>query len=94
MAASSLLIWAISGSAITALILTMAADFIGALPTMRKLLQDPGSESRTAWMIIIASNVVNVLAIETWTLEIALFPIYFIFVNATILSLSLRKAPR
>ena len=83
--------WALSGSAFLALIIAMMVDAVGALPTIRKLLAEPDSESRTAWAVFSIGNILNVLAIERWTIEIALFPVYFLIVNGVVLLLSLRK---
>ena len=86
-----LLAWALSGSALLALVLAILVDLVGAVPTIKKLLDDPASESRTAWMVFSVGNLLNVLAIESWTIEIALFPVYFLFVNGIILALSMAK---
>jgi hypothetical protein len=91
-AAGGLAAWGLTGSAMLALILAMAVDFLGAMPTIKKLLEDPASESRTAWIVFSLGNLLNVAAIEKWTLEIALFPVYFLFVNGIVLALSFRKA--
>lgn len=88
-----IVLWFASGSAMLALIFAIAVDFLGAMPTIKKLLEDPASESRTAWVVFSIGNLLNVLAIDKWTLEIALFPVYFLFVNGIVLALSLR-APR
>jgi hypothetical protein len=90
-AACGLALWAFSGSAMLALVFAMAVDAVGALPTIRKLLHDPLSESRTGWLVFTAGNALNMLAIDSWTPEIALFPAYFLLLNGFILWLSLRK---
>lgn len=90
-AAMGMAAWALSGSAFLALLIAMAVDFIGAIPTIRKALREPDSESRAGWILFGIGNILNVLAIERWTPEIAIFPIYFLLVNGIILALSLRK---
>lgn len=93
-AASGLAAWAVSGSALTGLLSAMAVDFIGALPTIKKLYLEPGSESQTSWLIFSAGNILNVAAIDKWSLEIALFPVYFLIVNGIIFALSLRRTKK
>ncbi|HSB46882.1 MAG TPA: hypothetical protein VLD37_02625 [Candidatus Bilamarchaeum sp.] len=86
-----IILWFASGSALLALVFAICVDFLGAMPTIKKLLEEPGSESRAAWTVFSLGNLLNVLAIESWTMEIALFPLYFLVVNGIVLALSLRR---
>lgn len=75
-AGASLLLWALSGSALVALIANITIDLLGALPTVKKAYAEPESEDRLSWTLFFVSNALNLLAVETWTIATALYPLY------------------
>src|SRR6202051_975765 len=72
----SVLLWWIARSAELALFLTISADFLAITPTIEKSYRRPWTENRTAWLMATAAALLNVLAVETWTVTIAAYPIY------------------
>jgi len=93
----SLVIWKITGSALLALSMNILIDAVGTLPTIKKVYHDPKSEDKLAWILFFVGSFLNVLAINKFTLEIALYPIvlfiaigtvfYFIFIHKRKLSI-------
>jgi hypothetical protein len=86
-AALGLLLWKLSNEPQAALYLSIFVDALGFLPTIKKAYFQPGSESRLAWSIGVTSTVINLFAINSWTLEIALYPIYLVIFNSAVLIL-------
>jgi hypothetical protein len=87
----SALIWYISKSAILTLIINVAMDFIGLVPTIKKSYLRPWSEDRSAWAIESVAGILNVLAINRWTFGIAFYPIYLLTLNGMITILLYRS---
>ena len=59
-------IWWGTGSALLALVMTMFADVLGAIPTIKHSYLNPEEESRIAWSIGLFANFINLFAIEAW----------------------------
>jgi hypothetical protein len=89
-AAAGLLLWWVSGIPFTALAAGMLIDIIGYFPTMKKVWHDPGSEDRLTWGIFFVAAVLNLMAVDRWTLEIATYPAYIIVFNSIMLALLFR----
>ncbi len=88
-------IWLRLGSALYGLLALLAADFMGAIPTMTKLWRRPGEEAWLPWTVTVASNVLNVFALDflalgEWEFSVASFPLYMLTMNGAILFLILR----
>lgn len=83
-AAISAVLWWVFNSPLIALIINLIIDFLGALPTVKKAYLTPNSESKSAWVLFLAGNVVNLFAIERWVFAIASYPIYMFLGSGTI----------
>ncbi|MDO8519474.1 MAG: hypothetical protein Q7T11_04865, partial [Deltaproteobacteria bacterium] len=86
-----LLLWWVFNSPLPALYLSMAIDFVGALPTLKKSYLDPQSEDRLTWILFWAANTLNLFAIQQWTLAMAAYPLYLFFISGAILFLLLKN---
>lgn len=86
-AGASVVLWVIFRSPFIALLINLCTDFIGALPTIRKAYRDPASENRIAWALVFLGNTVNLFAVESWTVAIALYPIYIFMGTGSIVAL-------
>jgi len=84
-AGAGLVLWALTSEATLALYLTTIIDAIGGIPTIRKTYQRPESENRTAWLMFLAANSLNLLAISEWNLMVASYPVY-VFVLSLIMN--------
>ncbi len=85
-------IWWAGKSPWTALLASMATDFIGVLPTIVKVYGRPRTEDRFAWIVGTAASGLNVLALTSFTPTLSVYPIYVFVANACILALILRPA--
>ncbi len=75
-AIASLLAWLVLYSAPVALYLSVIADCLGVLPTLRKAWVDPNSEDRVAWLIGFAAAATSLLAVDDWAARISVYPLY------------------
>ena len=82
--ALSLSIWGIYRSADLALGINIGIDLLGALPTLRKSLIDPYGEDLLAWSLFFVANTLNVLAIDRWSWQVAVYPLYMFCITGTI----------
>jgi len=86
----SALIWYLSESALTVLLVNILMDFIGLVPTIKKSYLRPEGENRTAWTLESFAGLLNMFAIERWTFAIAFYPMYLLILNMTITTLLFR----
>ena len=77
-------LWAISGRGTTAIALSIAADALAALPTIRKARIAPETEHPLPYLGGMANATITLLTIRHWSFATAGFPIY-ILVLTTIL---------
>jgi hypothetical protein len=83
-AALSLVLWRVSSSPDLALAINIGIDVLGALPTIRKSLSDPYTEDLLAWLLFFVANTLNVVAIERWNWQVAIYPVYMFCITSTI----------
>jgi hypothetical protein len=92
--ALSLALWLVSGSPMVALVANVAVDFSGALPTLRKTYLEPWSESAASWAIFLVANALNLAALDGWSVETALYPLYLFGVSLAMVALISRGGQR
>lgn len=69
------LIWlAVTNSPAVALVICLAVDWAGALPTIRKTTTDRRSESLLSWSVTTLGYTLNLFAIDKWNWEIVIYP--------------------
>ena len=90
-AALALFAWWFSGNPFVALVLALCIDFFAYLPTVKKSYLNPLSEDKIAWLIFWAGSVLNIFAIENFTLEIMSYPAYIFVMNSIVYGLLLFK---
>jgi hypothetical protein len=82
-----LILWGLYRSPSLTLGINIGIDFLGALPTIHKSFRHPAGEDRLAWFLFTIANALNLLAIERWSWEIIIYPIYMFLICVTIYSL-------
>ncbi|CAN5591421.1 hypothetical protein BH23ACT6_BH23ACT6_08480 [soil metagenome] len=78
--------WGITESAAVAIILSMAADTLAAIPTIRKTVTHPHSEHPLFFLLMSLGGGLTLLTIQRWTFVDWAFPLY-IFLFAGLLAL-------
>lgn len=87
----SLIVWWALQSALAALLIHIFIDFLGLIPTLKKVYFQPRTESRLAWTLAWSGCVINMFAVEEWTLAIAAHPIYHLLSSFAVVVLIWRK---
>lgn len=89
----SVIPWIAYRDAPASLYLDIGIDCFALAPTLVKAYRDPASEDRLGWTISAAAQVLNLFAVERWSLRVALYPLYCVVaVGAVAIILHLRKA--
>ncbi len=88
-----LLLWISTSNPMYALVLNVAVDALGTSSIARKVYVHPGTEDTVAWAAALAVATLNVFAVASFDVSNALYPVYLVFANLLVVSLSLRRAP-
>ena len=83
--------WAVTQEPLTAIVLAITADFVSAIPIIRKTIRRPASEYPPTYLISALSMVVALLATETVSFAAFAFPVYVLAINTVIFSLAMRR---
>lgn len=89
MSVAALVLWAITGKGLLALVLSVVADFFAAVPTIRKSYRVPESETGYPFLFGVVAALITLLTIQEWTLANSAFGIYVLFVDGLIAGLVL-----
>ena len=76
--------WAITTEPIVAILLAIVADFSGLVLTWRKTARYPQTESVVAWSLGVLAALFALMSVPEASFEVVLFPIYYLFVNASV----------
>jgi hypothetical protein len=74
--------WLVIRSGVVALIAAVAADFLAGIPTLTKSWRHPESETATSYVGAVLNSAILLLTIDTWTTEVALFPLFILIVGS------------
>jgi hypothetical protein len=88
---ASALLWYVFNSPEIALLAVVLVEFFGLVPTIAKTYRQPSSESRLAWTIATVASLLNIFAIESWTIAVATYPFYVFITNGLVAYLSSRN---
>lgn len=89
--ALSLLAWVLWGfthSAFVALVLGVAVNTLGAIPTWRRVWHDPHCERWQPWSCIVAAAFLQLAAVEQFSVALVLFPLDSLLVSGTVTALA------
>jgi len=86
----SLLLWWFFQAPWVALMLNIAIDCLGALPTIWKAHVEPESEDFLSWTLFLSAYTLNLLALDNWAFSLSVYPLYLFGLAATIVVLLLR----
>jgi len=80
LAGLALVLWAITDSAVVAIILSIGADALAAIPTVRKAITHPHTEHPFFFVLVSLGGALTLLTIQRWTFADWAFPLYiFLF---------------
>lgn len=94
LATLAIILWAITKEPLTAIILSVIADFFVTVPTIVKTYQDPTSEPSTLWVFYVIGVTLELVATTQFTAYNLIFPVYTVIGSAIIMVLALRSSFR
>ena len=74
----ALVLWAITDKGTVAIVLSIIADFMAAIPTIRKAYAHPETESSNAFLAGVIAAVLTILSVETFNFVSVAFPLYLL----------------
>lgn len=86
------LVWIIFKAPLVSLVISLFAHFIGALPTYKRVLLKPNSESTGFWSLFFIASLLTILASWGQPVKLIIFPIYFSFFDGSMTFLSIKKS--
>ncbi len=86
-----LLLWLNTSNPLYALIINVGVDALGTLAIARKLYLHQETEDKLAWSLAASIALLNVFAVASFDITNALYPIYLVFANMLIATLSFRR---
>ena len=89
--ALSIPLWAATRSPLSALLVNLFIDCLGALPTVKKVYLNPTGERRLPWALFFLGNLLNLAAINQWNFAVAIYPLAMVGISGTIAILVLRS---
>lgn len=69
------------------LLLALIMDGCALIPTMYHAYEKPHEEDKLAWTLTFVADIIAILSIETWTFNIALYPLYMVLINGLVVYL-------
>jgi hypothetical protein len=83
----ALVLWQITGIGNVAIALSIAADFLAMIPTLRKSFDHPSSEHSWPFLTGLISSGLTLLTLKTWSFADGGFALYILMCSAVIFSL-------
>ncbi|MDB5184685.1 MAG: hypothetical protein JWN38_493 [Candidatus Saccharibacteria bacterium] len=93
-AALGIVLWVTTNNPQTALYTGIVIEAIGTIPTWRKAYSHPETEDTLAWAIDGVGSLINLFALTSFSLHIALYPLWSFLGGATVTALLLRPRLR
>jgi hypothetical protein len=70
--------WLVTRSGVVAIVAAMVADFLAAVPTLRKSWTHPESETLATYAAAMANSAILLLTVDRWTTPVVAFPLYIL----------------
>ncbi len=90
LAVLAVIFWALTKEPLTAIVLSMIADFAVTVPTLIKTYKEPNSEPANLWVLYTTGAALEVIATSSFTIYNLLFPVYVVFISGAIAVFALR----
>lgn len=85
------LVWLVFNAPLVNLAIGLAAHFIGALPTYKRVWRNGSSESAAFWSLFCVASLLSIFDAGNSSIKDILFPIYFTLFDGSMTVLSLRR---
>ena len=81
----TVIVWQTTNSFVLGIVGGVLADVVASIPQVIKNWKDPKDEQVFSWATFCFASSLNILAIETWTIDHWLFPIYMTLMSSVLL---------
>ncbi|HWB34052.1 MAG TPA: hypothetical protein VG753_01910 [Candidatus Paceibacterota bacterium] len=88
-ALAAIMLWQLTSQPLAALLLSVVADMVASIPTLRKAYLDPRSETPSAYLLVVVSAACAGLSTTALDLPNLLWPVYIFILNGSVLALIL-----
>ena len=78
------MIYFLSSNSLMTLIASLAIDAAAITPTIKHAIETPEEEDFLAWNLTLPGDLLAVIAINAWTIDIALYPLYMVAINGLV----------
>jgi hypothetical protein len=78
----ALVAWRVTGQGTVAIFFSLLADFLAAVPTIRKSYAQPHTETSWSFLCAAISAAITLLTVTEWTFAVVAFPLYLLVVGA------------
>jgi hypothetical protein len=85
-------LWAVSGRGTTAIALSIVADALASIPTIRKAIRAPDTEHPLPYLAGMANAAITLFTIRHWSFSTAGFPVYILGIATVLYALARRTA--
>lgn len=86
------IVWLVFKAPLVSLVVSLLAHFVGALPTYKRVMLKPTSESTGFWSLFFIASALGVAASWGQPAKLMIFPIYFVLFDGSMTFLSMRKS--
>jgi hypothetical protein len=87
--------WLVTRSGTAGIVVAIVADFLAAVPTLRKSWTHPESETLIAYFGAMANSTLLLLTVVKWTIAVVAFPLYILCVaSVEIFLIGTKPGPR
>jgi hypothetical protein len=87
LAAIGIILWQVTDNGLYAIVFSILADFLAAIPTLIKSYYHPETENATAFGLSSVASVVTLLTLDNWRFEDYAFSLYILFIGIVFYSL-------
>ena len=77
-------LWQTTDSPSLAIVFSIVADICAAVPTLRKIVEEPRSENFIGWVLILIATFFGILSTEKMDLPNLAFPVYVFLINGLV----------
>ena len=83
-ALAGIVLWLVLGSPLTAIVIAIAIDCVGTLPTLRHCWIDPQEETWQTFSIDVFASMLTLFSLAVFTATSLISPIYFLLINGAV----------
>jgi hypothetical protein len=84
LAGLGLVAWYLTNQPLTALMIVIGIDAIGAYLTIVKTYEQPETETMFSWLMASLAGIPTLITIDHWYFDLIIYPIYIVIINSAV----------